>query len=334
MQPDAADHSRPTPSDAAALGQAAFKLVAARRYDAARPLLERARALEPRNGTLAHVMAHLTTDSGAWDEGAAFLRAFLAGADPEDGFHAHNSWHLASLELDLGRPAAALARYEDGVAPRVPQRPIMFFGAAALLWRLELYGFGAARRARGAGLPWGGVRAAALSLGDAADPVALNDTARAMAFIAAEDGANLAALLERRRVADPARRPAGADIVEPLVLGLHEFWRGDYPTAIDRIAPLVAGLTRLGGTPDQHAVFDDTLIEAQLRAGRFADAETRLRRRLATGQAPRDRYWLGRAQQGSGQAAARDSLTAARRGWHAAEPDAPELVALDRLRAA
>ena len=100
------------------------------------------------------------------------------------------------------------------------------------------------------------------------------------------------------------------------------------------MAPLTASLTRLGGTPDQLAVFEDTLIEAQLRAGRFAAAEARLRRRLAPVPAPRDRYWLGRAQQGLGHAAARESLTAARQGWHAAEPDAPELVALDRLRAA
>src|SRR5688572_17532600 len=114
-------------TDAAALGQAAFKLVAARRYEDARPLLERARTLEPRNGTLAHVMAHLTTDSGALDEGAAFLRTFLADDDPGHPFHAHNSWHLATLELDLGRPAAALARYEHAVAPVVAQRPIMFF---------------------------------------------------------------------------------------------------------------------------------------------------------------------------------------------------------------
>jgi hypothetical protein len=80
-------------------------------------------------------------------------------------------------------------------------------------------------------------------------------------------------------------------------------------------------------------VFDDTLIEAQLRTGRFADAEARLRRRLATFQAPRDRYWLGRAQLGLDQAAASENLAAARQGWHAAEPDAPELVALDRLSA-
>ena len=228
MQPAAADRNRVPPTDATALGQAAFKLVAARRYDDARPLLERARALEPRNGTLAHVMAHLTANSGAWDEGAAFLRTFLAGADPADGFHAHNSWHLASLELDLGRPAAALARYEGGVAPLVPRRPIMFFGAAALLWRLELYGFGAARRASGAGLPWGSVRAAALGLDAAAAPVGLNDTARAMAFIAGGRRPSRGPL-----GAPPRRRAggggAGADVVGPLVRGLHAFWRGDSP---------------------------------------------------------------------------------------------------------
>jgi tetratricopeptide (TPR) repeat protein len=93
--------------DAWFLGHYGFMHVAAGEYAAARPLLERALALEPRSGTLAHAFAHLCADSGDLEGGAAFLGEFLAGDDPAGGFYAHNSWHLMALQVELGRVRAA-----------------------------------------------------------------------------------------------------------------------------------------------------------------------------------------------------------------------------------
>jgi tetratricopeptide (TPR) repeat protein len=329
MQTATADLDVTTSTNPAALGQEALKRVNARQYGAARPMIERALSLEPHNAILAHVKGHLTQDSGALEEGAAYLRAFLTEHDPHQGINVHTAWHLAMHELELARPAAALDWHVRVVAPKVPQFPMTFFSAVALLWRLELYGYGAALRARGEQLPWEEARDAALGLDD---PSGLDDTACAMAFLATGNEPNLATLLERLRGAGAISSPAHAEVVLSLVEGFRAFWRGDYAAAVDAIEPVVPSSGCITNVPDQLAVFEDTMVEAQLRAGRFAAAETALRRRLAIVDLPRYRYWLGRAQLGLGQPAeAAANLRAAREGWCGAEPDAPELAALASL---
>ncbi|MDQ3701028.1 MAG: hypothetical protein M3442_08935, partial [Chloroflexota bacterium] len=67
-----------TPGEATTLGREAHRLILAREYDAARPLVERALSLDPENAMLAHTKAHLCIDSGAFEEGAVYLRSFLS----------------------------------------------------------------------------------------------------------------------------------------------------------------------------------------------------------------------------------------------------------------
>ena len=238
-----------------------------------------------------------------------------------------NSWHLASLELDLGRPAAALARYEGGVAPLVPRRPILFFGAAALLWRLELYGFGAARRARGRRAAVGRRprrRAGSRRRRGARRPQR-HRPGHGLHRLA--DDAQLAGLLERRlrrRAAGARRRRRrrAARPRAPRVLAGRLPRRARPHGPPDRLP-----LAPRRDTLDQLAVFEDTLIEAQLRAGRFAARQARLRRRLVPVPAPRDRYWLGRAKRGRTRTAAPSAaarlLGAAGRPRDAPRPLAP-----------
>ena len=46
----------------------------------------------------------------------------------------------------------------------------------------------------------------------------------------------------------------------------------------------------------------------------------------------RDMYWLGRAQSNAGQPEAADaSFTRAAEGWHGADPESNEMVALGRV---
>jgi len=81
-------------------------------------------------------------------------------------------------------------------------------------------------------------------------------------------------------------------------------------------------------------VFEDTLLEAYLRAGQFDHAEALLRKRLNRRPSTRDFVWLGRAQAGNGRLTeAQQSLQAARGRWVAAGADTPELAALDRALA-
>jgi hypothetical protein len=203
-----------------------------------------------------------------------------------------------------------------------------FYSAVALLWRLELYGHG---RARGAALPWEAMREAGLAL---EKPTDLDEIARAMTFVATGDDQHLAALLDRRRGASPGEP---ADAAVPVVLGLRAWWGGDYAGAVEQLEPVAAALDRLSQFPEHRTPLEDTLLDAQLRTGRAAAAETRLRERLG-GQPrplPRDLFRLGRAELAAGrrEEGAAD-LRAARVRWRDAEPDSPEVAALDALLAA
>jgi hypothetical protein len=83
-----------------------------------------------------------------------------------------------------------------------------------------------------------------------------------------------------------------AEVLIPLVEGLHAFTRGDYREAIGKIEPLRPQIIRLGGSRAQRDVFHDTLFEAAFRAG---DAD-RAARYVAERVARRpDRFWAARA---------------------------------------
>ena len=98
--------------------------------------------------------------------------------------------------------------------------------------------------------------------------------------------------------------------------------------------PRLDQLARIGGSHAQREVFEDTLLEAYLRAEQFEKAEAMLRTRLQRRDSVRDLFWLGRAQVRSGQPeAARASLHEVTLGWQDADPGSPERLTLTRLAA-
>ena len=96
--------------------------------------------------------------------------------------------------------------------------------------------------------------------------------------------------------------------------------------------PVFPQLTRVGGSHAQRLVFEDTLVEACLRAGEFDKATAMLKDRLSKRESPRDNYWMARAQQGMGNmAAAQDSLNVTKEGWQEADTDTIEYAAFTRI---
>jgi len=99
-------------------------------------------------------------------------------------------------------------------------------------------------------------------------------------------------------------------------------------------APRLDQLARIGGSHAQREVFEDTMLEAYLRAEQFDKAEAMLRARLQRRASVRDLFWLGRAQVCSGQSeAARASLREVTERWQDADPGSPERTTLNRLTA-
>ena len=89
--------------------------------------------------------------------------------------------------------------------------------------------------------------------------------------------------------------------------------------------PVFPQLTRVGGSHAQRMVFEDTLLEACLRAEEFDKATAMLQERLSKRESPRDNYWMARAQQGLGDLlAAQESLEVTREGWQEADTNTVE----------
>jgi predicted Zn-dependent protease len=129
------------------------------------------------------------------------------------------------------------------------------------------------------------------------------------------------------------------EVTLPLAQGIHAFAHGEYSTAVRHLEPLFTEprldqLARIGGSHAQREVFEDTMLEAYLRAEQFDKAEAMLRARLQRRDSARDLFWVGRAQMGSGQPeAARTSLHEVTQRWQDADPGSPERTTLNRLAA-
>lgn len=267
----------------------------ARRPVEARTLMERALAAQPRSANAAHGMSHIFYETGAGDEGARFLEGWLPSYERATPLHCHLSWHLALFELGRDDVEAALRVYEDAIAPGASIAPPLntLTDSAAFLWRLGLYG------APPAPARWGPVRDFAAR----AFPrpgVAFADIHTALAYAGHGDRVALAKLIEAFREADEAGRLPSGPVPAALAEGLGAFAAGDYAGAIRHIEPVADGVIRLGGSHAQRDIFEETLIQAYLRAGRGVNAARLLERRLARRPSARDLAWLTGAKGGLG----------------------------------
>ena len=297
------------------------------RLEEARRLAERSLALHPRSASGVHPVAHVFYESNDHGAGAAFLGEWMASYEPHAPYHCHLSWHLALFELAQGHYGRVLELYETAIQPSVASGRSVMFDAPSLLWRCELYG------AAETPLPWQPVR----ELIDRLVPrpgAAFPDSHAALTYAACDDEAALNRMIDGLRALDARGHPTAGSVTLPLVHALVAFRRGDYVEAVRWFEPLKDQLVRLGGSHAQNEVFEDTLIETYLRAGRFDEAETLLRTRLDRRPSARDYFWLGRAQAARHDAGAAGSFAQARNHWSSADPASRELAALAGLEAA
>jgi tetratricopeptide (TPR) repeat protein len=200
------------------------------------------------------------------------------------------------------------------------------YDAASLLWRYQLYGCAQEP------LPWSAVSELAARM-TAQPGMAFIDANAALALAAAGDESSFGRLLDGLRALDMQGHPTAGCVVLPLVQGIWAFAQGAYDEALQYIEPIANQIVRIGGSNAQREVFEDTLLEAYLRAGRYAQAEAILRQRLSRRPSARDTFWLGRTHLGRGQLAdARIRLQQAQQLWANADPEAEEPRALEGAR--
>ena len=294
----------------------------------ARRLAERSLEILPTDATASHSVAHVFFETGDATGGTDFLADWLTSYDPRPPFHVHLSWHLALFELAMCRYDRVLDLYETDIRPSVQAKsPLSLSDSASLMWRIHMYG-GVAPP-----VPWEEVRDQAAPAASTPGP-AFRDAHAALAFASAHDEASFGRMVDRLGDLASNGDALAREVTLPLVRGIGAFASGAYDEAVAQIEPAFVQLTRIGGSHAQREVFEDTLLEAYLRAGRFDRAEELLRTRLNRRTSVRDMYWLGRAQANTGQAeAAGASFSEAADGWRGADIESDEMVALSRVAA-
>ncbi|MGH2585009.1 MAG: tetratricopeptide repeat protein [Dehalococcoidia bacterium] len=293
------------------------------RVEEGRRLVERSLQIYDRNAHGAHALGHVFYETGDAAGGVAFLDPWIATYDRTAQLHGHLSWHLALFELAAGNAGRVMELYERNIGPRGAQSaPLgILADSASLLWRCDLYAWGSRGRSlrpegvgepsglalersegfpnseasQGHSLRWDEVR----DLAARAFPrpgITFADVHAALAYAAARDQELLdrltAGLRER---AEEGKLPAGEGVVS-LVQGIAAFARKDYDETVRQLEPVADQVIRIGGSHAQREVFEDTLLEAYLRTGRDAQAETLLRERLERRPSSRDVQWLERAR--------------------------------------
>ena len=255
------------------------------RFEESRRYAEQSLKRYPRNAHGAHSMAHVFYETADYRSGAGFLEPWLADYDRAAPFNCHLTWHLALFELSGGNEQRVIELYERAISPAAAQQRNTLEDSASLLWRYKIYGCSPRE------LPWGEVCEYAGKL-TAKPGQAFLDAHAALAYAAMGDDAALGKLCDGLRALGAARNDLAGEVVLPLALGLRAFAQGDYDGAIQYIEPLGPQIVRIGGSHAQREVFEDTLLQAYFKTGRWEQAESLLRKRLSQRSSPRDLVWL------------------------------------------
>ncbi len=300
--------------------------------DDALKLAERSLAQRPTNAVAAHSVAHVYFERGDASGGTDFLASWLPGFDNRATYHVHLSWHLALFELALGHYQRALELYDTNIHPSVVAKsPLSLTDSASLMWRLQMYGAAAPPGVMGE------LCAQAAPAAERPGP-AFRDSHAALAFAVAGDDQSLGRMMDGlRAVADKGDKLAG-EVMLPLVQGISAFVHQDYSEAVRLMEPMFGQdarfdqLCRVGGSHAQREVFEDTMMEAYLRAGQFEKAEGLLGNRLKRRESPRDFFRMAKIQEdGGNREAAEATIRQARDAWRDADPGSQEIAELTSL---
>ena len=312
--------------DWAFLSQYSFAHHETGQLDEAMRLSERSLEMLPSNGVASHSVTHVYFERGDASAGGSFLGNWLESYDKRGPSTVHLSWHQALFELAMGRYQGALDLYETEIRPTVAAKGATALNdSASLLWRWQMYTRNAPP------VPWQEVCVLAAPAADNPGP-GFRDAHAALAFAGSGDEGALGRMMDRLRGAAEQGNILAGEVILPMVQGIAAFAEGNYSQAVQSLEPLAGQFVRIGGSHAQREVFEDTLLEAFLRAEQFDKAEEMLRERLSRRESVRDTFWLGRVQASNGQQQeAKSALEQAKSDWQGADRDTAEYANLTNL---
>jgi tetratricopeptide (TPR) repeat protein len=273
------------------LGLYAFGLEETGDYARAEAVAERALEIDPNNVSAIHVVAHVMEMQGRTREGIAWLESTRKVWSANAGFAIHCAWHLALFRLDLDERDAALAIYDQVLAPSAASPISALVDATALLWRLEIRGMNLGARWRTLAECWRGKPLVGRR--------AFNLVHGVIAFTAAGwtgSALQAAALLKNDAVTRLANSAEDLALSVPLTEALLAFGQGQYGQAVERIGVVRAIVHRCGGSVAQCDLIHLTYVEAALRGQRARLAEALAAERTARKpQSPLNQWLFARA---------------------------------------
>ena len=227
----------------------------------------------PRDVWSVHALAHVFEMEGSQQDGVKFLTA--SASDWSGSFFAiHNWWHRSLYHLELGEISEALALYDGPIRAGRSTEWLDVVDAAALLWRLSLFGVDVTERA---------AKLAADIDGLVASPVyVFNDWHAVMAFgLAGDHARNDLVVAANRHLTAPTNRGAAERAGLALLEAFSAFAAGRPDRTIDLLIDIRPRANAVGGSHAQRDIIDLTLIAAAARAGDDALARALVTERVA-----------------------------------------------------
>ena len=227
----------------------------------------------PRDVWSVHALAHVFEMEGSQRDGVEFLTASAPDWSPSF-FAIHNWWHRGLYHLELGEISEALALYDDPIRAGRSTEWLDVVDAAALLWRLSLFGVDVTERAE----------QLAADIDDlVSSPVYIfNDWHAVMAFgLAGNTERTERVIASNRHLSAPTNASAAERAGLALLEAFGAFAAGHPDRAIDLLIDIRPRANAVGGSHAQRDVIDLTLIAAAARAGDDSLARALVTERIA-----------------------------------------------------
>jgi tetratricopeptide (TPR) repeat protein len=227
----------------------------------------------PKDVWSVHAIAHVHEMEGSHRTGADFL-ATTAPDWSGSYFAVHNWWHKGLYHLELLELDQALALYDDLIRASRSTEWLDVVDAAALLWRLQLYGADVTERAR----------QLAADIDDlVSDPLYIfNDWHAVMAFTLAGDHARAEQILAANRQLTAKTNTLMSERAGLTLLSAFIAYASGRPAdTVDLLIDIRQHANVVGGSHAQRDVIDLTLIAAAAASGNDKLARALVAERIA-----------------------------------------------------
>jgi len=253
-------------------GLAAFGLEQCHLLDDAEAAARQAIAMLRKEPWAHHALAHVLLTRGRVEEGLDFLQDVSSTwTDLNSFMYTHNWWHLALFLINRGRYGEVLDIYDQhvwGIWKEYSQDQI---GAVSLLMRLELAGCNVGNR-------WDDVSTYLKArVNDFVQPFLTMQYLYGLARAGLPEADTLLENLRAFAAHAPALvRDVWCSVCLTACKGLLAHARGQWESAFQHMSQAAPRLLEVGGSHAQRALFDQILLDAMLKTGRYGAAQQML----------------------------------------------------------